>query len=161
MKRAIRVILMIVAGATVASFVAFGWLLYDASRAMRPATYLQWLDASRSVYANVDSISESDLERHAYLYRENKFVDAVPDATRLPPTADASGHVPAFKLGNDIFILTWKWVNRSAGLAISDSQDFKSRVESISYCFRVHHLSGNIYEWVLDLETPYPVDDAG
>ena len=73
---------------------------------------------------------------------------------------DANGHVPAFKLGDDTFVLTWKWVNSSAGLAISNSQSFKSKIESLDHRFRVRRLSGNIYEWDLDLEAPHPEENV-
>ncbi len=138
------------------SAAAVGWFLYDMSREMSPATYARWLDADSTVYATVDSIDETQLQRFAYAYDENEFVNAIPNAARLPKIADANGNIPAFKLGDDTFVITWKWVNSSAGLAISDSQNFKSKIESLDHCFRVRHLSGSIYEWELDLEAPYP-----
>ncbi|WP_161604826.1 hypothetical protein, partial [Roseiconus nitratireducens] len=134
--------------------VAFAsWLFLDWSREISPATYASWLDTDRAVYADVDSVSESDLQLYAYAYERNKYADAIPEATRLPRIANADGYVPAFKLGDDTFILVWKWVNSSAGLAISDSSDFKTKIETLDDRFRVRHVSGNIYEWDLDLES--------
>ena len=137
------------------------WLFYDWSREMSPVTYASWLDSDPAVYAEVDSVSGADLQFHAYVYDKNKYVNAIPNATRLPQIADGNGYVPAFKLVRHTFILTWKWVNSSAGLAISDSTDFKTKIETLDNCFRVRHVSGNIYEWSLDLETPHPDENAG
>ena len=132
------------------------WALFDWSREMTPETYLHWLDTNPSVYAGVDSVPESELDKFAYAYDENQFADAIPKATRRPRIANSQGHVPAFKLGDDVFVLTWKWVNSSAGLAISESPDFQKRIESLDYRFRVRRLAENIYAWNLDLEAPHP-----
>ena len=130
------------------------WFLYGWSREMSPETYAIWLDADPARYRTVESIPESDLQLFAYAYEKNKFVDAIPGAARRPKIADDNGHVPAFKLGDDVFILTWKWTNNSAGLALSDSPNFISKIESLDDHFRVRHLSGNIFEWKLDLDSP-------
>ena len=154
MKLAIKIIAAISLFGLLATVGSVGWFLYEWSREMSPATYAVWLDADPAVYANVDSIDEQDLQWFAYAYDENKFADALPGAERLPKIADANGFIPAFKLGDDTFVLTYKWVNSSAGLAISDSQNFKNKIESLDHCFRVRHLSDNIYEWDLDPEAP-------
>jgi hypothetical protein len=109
----------------------------------------------------VDSVSEFDLQMFAYIYDKNKYADAIPGATRLPKIADGRGRIPAFKLGDDFFVITWKWVNHSAGLAISDSPDFISKIESLDECFRISHISGDIYEWDLDLENPREDPNGG
>lgn len=139
---------LLAAGVVVAWF-AHGW-----SQEMSPESFMPWLATEPSVYANVDSIAESDLQFHAYAYETNKYADAIPGSNRLPKIADAEGFIPSFKLGDDIFVITWKWVNESAGLAISNSPDFKSRTESLDHGFRVRRLSESIYEWKLDLEAP-------
>ncbi len=161
MKLATKILAAIILFGIVAAAGSVAWFLYDWSREMSPATYVLWLDSDPAVYANVDSIPETDLQLHAYAHDKNKYANAIPNATRLPKIADVNGYVPAFKLGDDTFILTWKWVNSSAGLAISDSPDFKTKIESLDYCFRVRHVSGNIYEWDLDLESPKPDENAG
>ena len=161
MKHVPKILAAIVLLGIVLAAGSVGWFLYDWSREMAPITYQPWLDTSPTVYTNVDSIAESDLQWFAYAYDENEFVDAIPNATRLPKIADPSGRIPAFKLGDDIFILTWKWVNSSAGLAISEDGNFKNRIESLDHCFRVRHVSGNLYQWDLDLETPHLDKSAG
>ena len=161
MKHVAKILAAIVLLGIVLAAGSVGCFLYDWSREMSPTTYQPWLDASPTAYINVDSIAESDLPWFAYAYDENEFVDAIPNATRLPKIADSSGRLPAFKLGDDIFILTWKWVNSSAGLAISEDGDFKNRIESLDHRFRVRHISANVYEWDLDLETPHPDENAG
>lgn len=160
MRLVAKIFAGIVLTGLVAAIGAVTWFLMDWSREISPATYVAWLDSNPAVYAEVDSISETDLSLRAYAYDQNTFANAFPGALRLPKIADAKGHVPAFRLGDDIFIVTWKWVNSSAGLAISDSPEFKTKIESIDHCFRIRHLSGNVYEWNLDLDDPPPDQNA-
>ena len=161
MKLSTKILLGISASVLLAGFASVALLLYGMAREMRPSTYAGWLDSSPAVYAKVDSVKATEIGWFAYAYDENKFVNAIPGATKLPKIADQNGHLPAFKLGDDIFILTWKWVNSSAGLAVSNSDDFDSRIEALDHCFRVRHLSGNIYEWYLDLDKPRPGEAEG
>lgn len=132
---------------------AISWIAFDWSRERSPRTYAKWLDTTPSVYTGVEPVAKSDLVMRAYAYELNKYVDAIPNASRYPRIADENGFVPAFRLNENTFILTWKWKNSSAGLAISDSPDFESQIESLDDRFQVRHLSDNVYEWTLDLET--------
>jgi hypothetical protein len=90
----------------------------------------------------------------SYAYERNQYVDAFPRVTCRPKLADRNGRVPVFKFGDDIFVLTYKWVNSSAGLAISADSNFKNKIESVDHCFRVQHIGGSVYQWDLDLERP-------
>ncbi len=106
MKLAVKILATMVLVGFVASAGSVGWFLYEWSCEMSPQTYVRWLDTDPAVYANVDSISESDLHWFAYAYDENQFADAIPRATRISNLADSNKHHPAFKLGDDIFVLT-------------------------------------------------------
>ncbi len=156
MKFVLKTLAVTIIAVFIAATISFAWLLYDWKREMSPSTYLHWLNTKAATYETVDTIVASDLQWYAYAYDENKFVNAIPDATRLPNVADTNGRLPAFKLESDIFVVTWKWVNSSAGIAISNSPDLIARVTKLDNCFRVRHVTGNIYEWDLDLETPSP-----
>ncbi len=154
MKYTAIILAAIILTGVVAGAGVIAWLMFDLSREWSPKTYMEWLDSDPAVFAHVDSVAESRLRDHAYAYESNEYTNAFPAADRLPKTADANGHVPSFKLEDDIFIITSKWVNSSAGLAISDASDFITRIESLDPGFRVRHLAGNIYRWDLDLEAP-------
>ena len=95
-----------------------------------------------------------DLTMRSYAYERNQYVDAFPRATSRPKLADKTGCVPVFKFGEDIFVLTHKWVNSSAGLAISIDPQFKQKIEALDHCFRVEHLRDSIYQWDVDMERP-------
>ena len=97
MKLATKILAAIVLLGFVAAVGSVAWFFVDWSREMSPATYVTWLDTDPTVYANVDSIPESDLQLYAYAFERNKYANAIPDSTRLPKIADSNGHVPAFK----------------------------------------------------------------
>lgn len=160
MKTTTKILFAIVAFGFLVAGVSMVWLLGESRSEMNPATFASGLSSDISAYSNIDIIAEDELQRFAYCYEQNKFANAFPKSSRLPKLADQNGCVPAFKLGDDIFILTWKWVNSSAGLAISDSPDFKKRIETLDQCFRVRHISGHIYQWELNLETAGPNENA-
>lgn len=129
-----------------------GWILYTVLLERSPETYARWLDVDPNTFANVDVIAESDLIDNAYNYDANKYADAIPGATRVPKVANEKGLLPVFKIDSDVFVITHKWVNASAGLAISESQDFANRVDAMSHGFRVWRISDGVFGWNLDLD---------
>ncbi len=127
------------------------WRFYGERIQIFPETYAPWLNTEPSVYAHVDSVLETDFKFHAYSFQENKYADAFPNTFRTPNVAATNGHVPSFKIGDDIFIITFKWVSRSSGLAISDSPDFARNLESLDEYVTVEKISDKIYAWFLHL----------
>jgi hypothetical protein len=146
MKRRVKAVIAIILVTLAACAALVIWTVRDWARQMDPATYASDLDTNPASYAHVTSITETDLVRVAYSYEENTYADAFPNTSRRPNLENAVGHLPAFRLGEDIFVITHKWVNLSAGLAVSDSPDFKNRLETTDHRFEVNHLSGHIYE---------------
>lgn len=118
----------------------------------RPSAYVDNLSTDPATYSQIDTIAPDDLSLHSYGFERNQLVDALPDVRRKPNVADAAGNVPAFKMGDDVFVITYKGRNESSGLAISNDPEFKTRIENIDPCFQVEHIRDNIYQWTLDLE---------
>lgn len=140
---------------------AVGYVLYRAAILVyiiflftptQPSTYLDDLSTDPATYAEVATIKADELTQYAYLYDLNQYANALPDVASKPKVADSDGKVPAFKLDDDIFVITYKWVNFSSGLAISDDPGFKTKIEKIDAAFNVKHLRDNIYQWEFDPE---------
>lgn len=128
------------------------WKLYEVRLRIFPSSYQPYLNTDASVYSNVDMISESEFGCNAYAFDRNRYADAIPGAWPSSNIADSNGHVPAFKIGDDIFVVTFKWVNRSSGLAISESPHFLQDLEAMDDYVSVEHLSGNLFAWILHLD---------
>ena len=151
MKPAKKILVLVAAAAVVAIIACPMWFLYDRRTQIFPETYRPWLVTDRAVYANIDSVAESDFQLYAYGFYRNKYVNAIPNARRTPNVANDNGDVPSFEIDDDIFIVTFKWVSRSSGLAISDSPNFAAKLEGLDEYVSVKHLDENIYTWNLHL----------
>jgi hypothetical protein len=154
MKRIAIVLLalLIIAAISCAGFIgSFAWHAY---RVIRPETFGAHLITTPGLYEQTNSIEPEDLDWFAYAYDENVFVDVLSDKSILPTVADEQGRVPAFRLGDDVFVITNKWINDSRGLAISNDENFVAKIESLNEHIRVWHLRDDIYCWGLDLERP-------
>ena len=149
--KTIRTVLLLIAifGLVVVGGSARG--LYEYRLRIFPETYASWLDTSPLAYAHVDSVAEADFQLYAYDFSRNKYANALPNASRTPSLAAANGHLPSFKIGDDIFIITFKWVSRSSGLAISPSPDFATNLESLDDYVTVEKISDDTYAWFLHL----------
>ena len=150
MKWPSRILLCIVAAIILCMLAKLVFVMAPC-RPSSPASFVASLSLDPATYANVDSISKGDLVMRTYAYERNQYVDAFPGAKSLPKLADGKGHVPVFRFGDDIFVLTYKWVNSSDGLAISSDKDFKSRIEAIDHSFLIRPIRDNIYQWELNL----------
>ena len=151
LMKIIRTILLLSAIVGVVAIGCSVWSLYEYRSRIFPETYEPWLDSSPSVYAHVDSVPEADFQLYAYDFSRNKYANAIPNASRTPNVAADNGHVPSFKIGDDVFIITFKWVSRSSGLAISTSPDFAKNLESLDDYITVEKLSDDTYAWFLHL----------
>jgi len=127
------------------------WYLYESRIRIFPETYEPWLNSDPAAYAHVDSVPENDFQLYAYDFSRNKYANAIPNTNRTPNIAATNGHVPSFKIGDDIFIITFKWVSRSSGLAISDSPNFAKNLEALDEYVTVEKLSDKTYAWFLHL----------
>jgi hypothetical protein len=150
-KRVFLILISLVGIAVIGfAFIVIRKLNYHA-KSINPETYVMWLTNDRTVYENVDSIPVADLDWFAYAYNENKFVDAIPDSPIIPNVANEEFEIPAFKLDEDIYLITYKWVNESAGLVISTDENFENKFKAIDSKIKVKRISDRIYRWDLDL----------
>ena len=151
MKWALRILLCVL-GAYVLYRIAMLVFLFILFSPSRPTSFVDDLSTDPATYSQIESISHDFLTLHSYGYERNKYVDALPNVRSKPNVADSAGNVPAFRMDDDIFIITYKWVNASSGLAISDDPEFKTKIETIDDAFRIQHIRDNIYQWDLDLD---------
>ncbi len=149
-----RTIAAIVAAFAIYCVATIAYLMFHFWPA-KPSSYADSLSLDPAIYSRVNTITSEQLELHAYAYERNQRVDAFPGSSSPPQLADDNGHVPVFRFDGDVFLLTFKWVNSSSGLAISSDPNFRSKIETTSHCFRVKHVTDTVYEWSLDLERPH------
>ena len=118
---------------------------------IRPETYADSLLTKEETYANLERVERDCFLDRLYYYQDSECVPAMPSQKLMPNTANDENLVPAFRYDGDIYIITYKWVGFSRGLAISDSDDFIVRLQSVDRGLTAWHIRDNVYGW--DLET--------
>ena len=124
---------------------------------VQPSKYADALSTDANTYASLTPIPADLIVQHAYAYESNPFVNAL-NQTKAPPKiahpiiANPQGQLPAFRFGEDVFVIIDKGRNYSAGLAISSDPEFSKKIEAVQAHFRVRHISGEVYQWNLELD---------
>ena len=119
-----------------------------------PAAFAKHLSVDRSIYDDASVISAKNLWVHAYGYQRNSYLDVFKDRPSFFPMTAKDGKVPAFKVGDDVFVVIYKWKNNSQGLAISNDYEFVSNLQKLDNGFQAIEIDEkkNIYEWSFDAE---------
>ena len=122
--------------------------LVMANSRIRPEIYVSALATDQDVYSSLENVETNYLLDRLYHYEANEFVAAISQQRLMPNTTNDQNLVPALKYDGDTFIITYKWVNFSRGLAISKGDDFVAKLQSLDRGLTAWPLGDNVYGWL-------------
>ena len=124
--------------------------LVMANSRIRPEIYVGCLVTDQAMYASLESVEDDKFLDRLYYYQDSECVAGISQQRLMPNTANDQNLVPAFKYDGDTFIITYKWVNFSRGLAISKRDDFVAKLQSLDRGLTAWPLGDNVYGWDLE-----------
>ena len=126
--------------------------LVMANSRIRPEIYVGSLVTDQDIYATLETVEAGDLLDRLYYFKDSECVAAISQQRLMPNTVSDQNLVPAFKYYGDTFIITYKWVNFSRGIAISSNDGFIAKVQSLDRGLTAWPLGDNVYGWDLELD---------